>query len=84
MEHEVRWLRKQGNKSISTKPKSCTAPRAICWMPKRHRRLILSSVLPPCRDPERIALAYTEDTEWRNRAEFVKGRDAVREVRWGW
>ncbi|KAL4434163.1 hypothetical protein ABPG75_000604 [Micractinium tetrahymenae] len=31
------------------------------------------------RDPDRIALAYTEDTEWRNRAEFVKGRDAVRE-----
>ena len=26
------------------------------------------------RDPERVSLAYTEDTEWRNRAEFVKGR----------
>jgi nuclear transport factor 2 (NTF2) superfamily protein len=23
------------------------------------------------RDPERVALAYTEDFEWRNRAEFV-------------
>ncbi len=30
------------------------------------------------RDPERVALAYTEDTEWRNRAEFLRGRDAVR------
>jgi nuclear transport factor 2 (NTF2) superfamily protein len=30
-----------------------------------------------------VALAYTEDTEWRNRAEFIKGRDAVREVRRG-
>lgn len=29
------------------------------------------------RDPERVALAYTEDTEWRNRAEFVRGRAAV-------
>jgi len=29
------------------------------------------------RDPERVALAYTEDTEWRNRAEFVNGRLAV-------
>lgn len=29
-------------------------------------------------DPERVALAYTEDTEWRNRAEFLHGRDEVR------
>lgn len=29
-------------------------------------------------DPERVALAYTEDTEWRNRAEFLRGRDEVR------
>ena len=31
------------------------------------------------RDPERVALAYTEDSEWRNRAEFFHGRDAIRE-----
>jgi nuclear transport factor 2 (NTF2) superfamily protein len=31
------------------------------------------------RDPERVALAYTEDTEWRNRTEFFKGREAVKE-----
>lgn len=29
------------------------------------------------RDPESVAAAYTEDTEWRNRAEFVRGRAAV-------
>ena len=29
------------------------------------------------RDPERVALGYTEDTEWRNRAEFLKGRAQV-------
>ena len=29
------------------------------------------------RDPERVALAYTEDTVWRNRAEFVQGRAEV-------
>ena len=28
-------------------------------------------------DPERVALAYTEDTEWRNRAEFLTGRAKV-------
>ena len=30
------------------------------------------------RDPDRVVLAYTEDTEWRNRAEFLHGRDDVR------
>ncbi|SDY15185.1 hypothetical protein SAMN05518854_101344 [Variovorax sp. YR266] len=29
------------------------------------------------RDPVRVSLAYTPDTEWRNRAEFVNGRDQV-------
>jgi uncharacterized protein len=29
------------------------------------------------RDPERVSLAYTVDTEWRNRSEFVNGRAAV-------
>ena len=30
------------------------------------------------KDSERIALAYTEDTEWRNRTEFINGREAVK------
>ncbi|MET9412793.1 nuclear transport factor 2 family protein [Streptomyces klenkii] len=30
------------------------------------------------RDPERVALAYTEDCVWRNRHEFITGRDAIR------
>jgi nuclear transport factor 2 (NTF2) superfamily protein len=30
------------------------------------------------RDPGRVVLVYTEDTEWRNRAEFPKGREAVK------
>jgi nuclear transport factor 2 (NTF2) superfamily protein len=29
------------------------------------------------RDPDRVALAYSEDTEWRNRSEFLKGRAEV-------
>lgn len=29
------------------------------------------------RDPERVALAYTEDSRWRNRAEFFSGRAAI-------
>jgi len=30
------------------------------------------------RDPERVAMAYTEDSSWRNRDEFLQGRDAIR------
>ena len=29
------------------------------------------------RDPQRVAMAYTADSRWRNRAEFVNGRDAI-------
>jgi uncharacterized protein len=29
------------------------------------------------RDPERVALAYTEDSRWRNRSEFFAGREAI-------
>jgi uncharacterized protein len=29
------------------------------------------------RDPEKVALAYTEDSRWRNRDEFFEGREAI-------
>ena len=29
------------------------------------------------RDPERVSLAYTPDSTWRNRAEFITGRAAI-------
>jgi uncharacterized protein len=31
------------------------------------------------RDPERVALAYTEDSLWRNRDEFFQGREAIKD-----
>jgi nuclear transport factor 2 (NTF2) superfamily protein len=31
------------------------------------------------RDPARVALAYSENSEWRNRAEFFTGRPAIQE-----
>lgn len=31
------------------------------------------------RDPERVALAYTVDSRWRNRSEFPRGREQIRE-----
>ena len=30
-------------------------------------------------DPEKVALAYTEDSVWRNRDEFFQGREAIKE-----
>ena len=29
------------------------------------------------RDPARVALAYTADSRWRNRTEFLQGREAI-------
>lgn len=29
------------------------------------------------RDPAKVALAYTADSRWRNRAEFLLGRDTI-------
>lgn len=29
------------------------------------------------RDPDRVVLAYTEDTRWRNRSEFLSGRSEI-------
>ena len=31
------------------------------------------------RDPEMVAKAYTEDSQWRNRDEFFTGREAIKE-----
>ena len=31
------------------------------------------------RDPQRVSMAYSEDSHWRNRAEIFQGREAIRE-----
>ncbi len=31
------------------------------------------------RDPNKVALAYTEDSEWRNRSKFLHGREEIRQ-----
>ena len=31
------------------------------------------------RDPEKVCLAYTIDTQWRNRTEFIHGRQEVKQ-----
>lgn len=31
------------------------------------------------KDPEKVCMAYTLDTEWRNRTEFINGREEVKQ-----
>ncbi len=31
------------------------------------------------KDPDKVAMAYTVDSEWRNRSEFIKGREEIRQ-----
>ena len=31
------------------------------------------------KDPERVCLAYTIDSEWRNRTEFINGREEIKQ-----
>lgn len=31
------------------------------------------------KDPEKVSLAYTIDSEWRNRTEYINGREAIKE-----
>jgi nuclear transport factor 2 (NTF2) superfamily protein len=41
------------------------------------RKVQLAEDLWNTRDPERVAAAYTPDTQWRNRTEFLQGREQV-------
>lgn len=41
------------------------------------RKVRLAEAAWNTRDPLRVAAAYSEDSEWRNRSEFVKGREAI-------
>jgi nuclear transport factor 2 (NTF2) superfamily protein len=42
------------------------------------RKVKIAEELWNTRDPERVAAAYTEDSEWRNRTEFLRGREEIK------
>jgi nuclear transport factor 2 (NTF2) superfamily protein len=54
-----------------------TTPRPPFTSETAAQRARLAEDAWNSRDPARVALAYTTDTRWRNRAEFLQGRDAV-------
>lgn len=41
------------------------------------RKVKIAEDLWNTRNPERVAAAYTEDSQWRNRTEFFAGREAI-------
>nr|WP_157887257.1 DUF1348 family protein [Hymenobacter sp. PAMC 26628] len=43
----------------------------------RHPKNRLAEDAWNCCDPARVALAYTEASQWRNRSEFFAGRPAI-------
>ena len=43
-----------------------------------RQKVQLAQDLWNTRDPERVAAAYTTDSEWRNRGEFLVGREEIR------
>jgi uncharacterized protein len=43
------------------------------------RKVRLAEDVWNSRDPRRVAMAYSEDSVWRNRSEFVSGRAAIRQ-----
>ncbi|MEQ1789650.1 MAG: nuclear transport factor 2 family protein [Rickettsiales bacterium] len=42
-----------------------------------RKKVQLAEDLWNTRNPEKVSLAYTDDSVWRNRAEFIKGRDEI-------
>ncbi|KDQ19526.1 hypothetical protein BOTBODRAFT_28099 [Botryobasidium botryosum FD-172 SS1] len=44
-----------------------------------HKKVKTAQALWNTQEPAKVALAYTEDTIWRNRDRFLQGHDAVRQ-----
>jgi nuclear transport factor 2 (NTF2) superfamily protein len=59
-----------------TKPAPVIAPPFT--LPTATQKVRLAEDAWNSRDPQRVALAYTEDSAWRNRSEFLVGRDQIR------
>jgi hypothetical protein len=44
-----------------------------------RQKVLMAEAAWNTKDPQRVAGAYTADSVWRNRSEFVQGRDAILE-----
>jgi uncharacterized protein (TIGR02246 family) len=66
---------------MNTNALNPTAPKVIAppfTLQTATQKVRLAEDAWNSRDPQRVALAYTEDSVWRNRSEFIVGRDQIR------
>ena len=42
-----------------------------------RQKVLLAEAAWNSRDPQRVAAAYTHDSQWRNRGEFITGHDQI-------
>jgi len=62
------------HKRMATKP-----PLPPFTLDSATRKVRLAEDAWNSKDPDRVSQVYTEDTVWRNRSEFIRGRKAVRD-----
>ena len=77
-----RWstpLRRLPQSAAASFKEHANEPPATSPLHQRDRRAESASCRRRMerRDPARVALAYTPDSRWRNRSEFIQGRDAI-------
>jgi uncharacterized protein len=61
--------------TLGTQPQTVIAPPFT--LATAQRKVRLAEDVWNSRDPKRVALAYSEDSLWRNRSEFITGREAI-------
>jgi uncharacterized protein len=72
--HAFTYLGQPGNTDMDTKP-----PFPPFTLESAKQKVRMAEDAWNSRDPQRVSLAYTTDTSWRNRAEFVTGREQVQQ-----
>ena len=63
--------------SIEPSPPVARPPLAPFDRESAQRKVRLAEDAWNTREPERVALAYTPDSRWRNRSDFLVGREAI-------
>src|SRR5262249_44724898 len=67
----------QKTKSCETKTEAARPPLPPFRMETALEKVRLAEDAWNSRDPHKVALAYTVDSQWRNRAEFPSGREEI-------
>jgi hypothetical protein len=68
------WMGRMGGMASPTPPKFIIPPFDL---DSALRKVKMAEDAWNTRDPELVALAYTVNSEWRNRDEFFRGREAI-------